>query len=251
VSTVVRFGIELSTLELDVVWRSQPFGELPLILDIPSPGATHAERAALEAQVWTELIERDLADDPGHATNTVVTALQVIARRRLSLHLRTFGPDARRALVAQRGRRTVLGVLDDQGFRLARVADTGLANTLLSLLPEVPAGPGRSVSAPIHGFERASQAASSTAAIEALTEQGLDRTDARTLLDMTTGSIRTGQIAAEVRKRDGHIARSDHVIAFHDTPHGRYQAVVRDEYLTVAPATTTTLARAINTLVHR
>src|SRR2546421_8625100 len=146
--SVLRFGLQLSLLELDVIWRSQRFGELPPIIDVPSPGATHTERAALEAQAWTTLIERDLADDHARPTSAAINTLHVIAHRRLSLHLRTFGPDALRAILAQRGPRTVLGVLDNQHFRLARVADTGLPDTLLSLLPDLPAGPGRSISTP-------------------------------------------------------------------------------------------------------
>jgi EspG family len=250
---VPRFRVELSPVELDVVWRSEPFEELPLIIDVPSPGATHAERAALEARVWAELVERELADDHGRAAAEVVDLLEVIARRRRSLQLRTFGPDPVRAILAVRGPRAVLGVLDEKRLRLANVPDTGLADTLLSLLPEVPAGRGHSVSVSAAALTEATGARTASAAWDVLTRHGLNRDDARILLDMATGSVRTGQIAAD-RRKEGRLIRTDRVVAFHDTQSGRYQTVRKviesADYLTIGPASRVTLARSTEQLLR-
>jgi hypothetical protein len=249
---VPRFTLELSTIELSVVWRSQPFGELPLILDVPTPGATRAERTALETGVWAGLVERELADDHGRATTRLVDALGVIAHRRRSLQLRTFGPDPVRAILAVRGARAVLAVLDDR-FRLAGVPDTGLAGTILSLLPDLPAGPGHPVTVPAAALTAAAEAATSARAWDVLTAHGVNRDDARILVTMATGSIRTGQVAAELRALNGRLTRSPRIVAFHDTPAGRYQTLRKitgaTDHITVSPATPTALARTITDLL--
>jgi ESX secretion-associated protein EspG len=249
---VPRFTLELSPAELDVVWRSQPFGELPLILDVPSPGATHAERAALEAKVWTGLVERELADDHGRPISRLADTLDVLARRRRSLELRTFGPGPLRAILAVRGRRAVLAVLDDR-LRLATVSDTGLAGTLLSLLPDLPAGPGHPVTVPATALAAATQATTPARAWDMLTHHGVNRDEARILVTMATGSIRTGQIAAELRAVNARLARTPRVVAFHDTSGGRYQSVRNSskgtEQLTVAPATPAALVRSATNLL--
>lgn len=248
-----RFTLELSPVELDVVWRSQPFDELPLIIDGPSPGQTHAERAALEAHVWTELIDRDLADDHGRPTSKVVETLGVIDRRLRSLELRTFGPDPIRAILAVHGARAVLALLDQDRLRLANVADTGLARTLLSLLPAHPAGTGRTISLATTAFTAATKADNPPKAWDILHKHGINRDDARTVVAMSIGGFRTGQIAAELRSRGGRILRSPRVVGFHDTPRGRYRTLRKitdsTDQLTIAPAGPATLARDINELL--
>jgi hypothetical protein len=250
---VPRFTLELSPVELDVVWRSQPFDELPLIIDVPSPGRTHAERATLEARVWTDLIERDLADDHGRPTVRVVETLGVIDRRLRSLELRTFGPEPIRAILAVHGARAVLALLDHERIRFAGVADTGLARTLLSLLPAHPAGAGHAISVAMTAFAAASKADNPSKAWDILHKHGTNRDDARTVVDMAIGGFRTGQIAAELRARSGQLVRSARVVAFHDTPRGRYRTLRKvtssTDQLTIAPATPATLARDINDLL--
>ena len=224
---VPRFTIELSAVELDVVWRALSFGDLPLVLDVPSPGATRAARAALEDTVWAGLVDRALAEDHGRATGKLVTVLGVIRRRRWAVQLRTFGPDPRRAILAVHGVRAVLAVLDHERLRLARVPDTGIAGTLLSLLPDVPAGKGHPVTVAAEALTEAAAAGTSAAARDVLRGHGVNRDDAGSLITMTTGSIRTGQIAAEHRAPDGRLTRSPRIVAFYDTPHGRYREIGR------------------------
>lgn len=248
-----RFTLELSTLELDVVWRAQAFDDLPLIIDVPSPGGTRAERASLEAQVWTDLVDRELADDHGHATARLVDALRVINHRRQSLELRVFGPDPLRALLAVRGSRAVLAVLDSERFRLAVVANTGLAKTIVSLLPPLHAGRGHPTSVTTTALANAAKATTPGAAWDALQGHGVNRDDARILLEMATGSTRTGQFAAERRAPDGRRSRSPRIVAFYDTPKGRYQVLRKTigsaEHVTVAPASPQALTRSVSDLV--
>jgi ESX secretion-associated protein EspG len=234
---------DLSAIELDVVWRAAGFGALPLILDVPSPGATHTERAALEDRVWQSLIARGLADDPGQARPRLMDRLETIAQRRKSLQLRVFGADAVRAILATRGHHNVLGVLGER-FHLTAVPATGRAATLVSLLPEVAAGQGRSVSVDTAAFTAA--AADPATAHDTLRRHGLGSGDARTLLAMTTGAVRVSQLVSE--RRNGGTARSRPVSVL-DTAAGRYRVIrtVTDggDHLTVTPVTAAALESAL------
>jgi hypothetical protein len=235
---------DLSTTEFDVVWRASEFGSLPLVLDVPSPGATHAERDVLERRVWTELVARDLADDHGQPDWRLLDRLETIARRRHALELRVLGKGATRAILATRGRRNVLAVLTDR-VRLSSVPATGRAATLLALLPEVPAGQGQSISVDTTVFAAATKAAKPQ---DKLRRHGISTDDARTLLAMATGSVRIAQIVAEVRDSTGRALRS-RAMSVYDTPSGRYRAIrtvtSATDHLTVTPASAASLADAL------
>lgn len=238
---------DLSPTELDVVWRAAGFGALPLIIDVPSPGATYTERAEIERRVWTDLVARELADDHGLPHWRLTDRLETIARPSRSLQLRILGADATRAILATRGRRNVLGVLGDR-FRVSSVPGTGRAATLLALLPDVPAGHGHSVSVDTAVFVAATKAA---APREKLRRHGVSADDARALLAMTTGSVRIAQFVAEARNPDGGAVRSP-AMSVYDTPSGRYRAIRTitpvTDHLTVTPATSASLADALTRL---
>jgi hypothetical protein len=236
-------------VEFDVVWRAQGFDDIPLILDMPSPGATSAERAEVTARAWTALAERELADGQGSPRADLAAALGVIAHRRQSLHLRVVGRDALRAMLATKGQSAVLARLAGEQLRVATLASSGLITALLSVMPDAPPGRGHSVNVAVDTFAEAARASTPSAGRDVLIRHGVNRTDARALLDMTTGSVRTGQVAAELRRPDGRITRSDRVVAFHDTRSGRYLAIRDAGHLTVSPATRATLARAVRELV--
>lgn len=245
-----RGTLDLSATELDVVWRAENLGELPLVIDVPSPGKTHAERADLERRVWTELVDREVADAVGQPVWQLRDLLVVVGRRRRSLQLRVFGQNAINAILAVRGRHVALAVLDGR-FRIRRVADTGLAATLLSLLPPVPAGTGHSVSVRTTAFASAARADSPGRARDILQRNGLSADDARTLLTMTTGILRTAQVVDEWRDDLGATTRS-RPVSVQDTPHGRYRSIRTitgtDDHLTVTPANSTNLAAAVDQL---
>jgi hypothetical protein len=235
---------DLSPTELDVVWRALRIGELPLIIDVPSPGATHAERAVLEGRVWTELVARGLADDHGQPHWRLADRLQTIAWRTRSLELRVFGVDATRAVLATRGRRNVLGVLKDR-FTISSAPATARAATLIALLPEVPPGQGHSVSVDTDLF---ASAVRDDKPHDRLRRHGVSTDDARTLLAMATGSVRIAQIVAETRNANGRTVRS-RAMSVYDTPSGRYRAIrtitAGTDHLTVTPATASALADAL------
>ena len=235
---------DLSPTELDVVWRALRLGDLPLVIDVPSPGATRAERAALERRVWTDLVTRELADDHGQPHWRLADRLRTIAWRTSSLELRVFGADATRAVLATRGRRNVLGVLRDR-FTIGSAPATARAATLIALLPEVPPGQGHSVSVDTGLF---AMAVRDPRPHDRLRRHGVSTDDARTLLAMATGSVRVAQLVAETRDGNGRVVRS-RAMSVYDTPSGRYRAIrtvtAGTDHLTVTPATPSALADAV------
>ena len=238
-------GFELSATELDVVWRASDFGPLPLIIDVPSAGATNSDRRALERRVWTNLVDRGLADDHACAHWRLTDRLETIAQRTRSLQLRVLDTNITRAILATRGRHHVLGVLRER-FHLTAIPGTGIAKTLLALLPDVPAGHGHSVSVSTDMFATAVKKPAS--AIDTLRKYGVSTDDARTLLMMSTGCVRTIQIVTETRDAEGRCTRAQ-PISVHDTAAGRYRVIrtVTDagDHLTVTPASAATLASAL------
>jgi hypothetical protein len=242
--------LDLSATELDVVWRALEFGALPLVVDVPSPGATYAERLDIERRVWVDLVERGLAEDHGRPNWRLHDRLETIARRGRSLELRVFGADATRAILATRGRRNVLAALGDR-FQVRSVPATGRAATILALLPEVPAGHGHSVSVDTAVFADATKTGNP---LDRLRRHGVSTDDARTLLAMATDSVRIAQIVAESRDIDGRAVRS-RAVSVHDTPAGRYQTIrtitASTDHLTVTPATTASIADALAAVTAR
>jgi hypothetical protein len=238
-------GFELSATELDVVWRACGLGPIPLIIDVPSVGATNSDRRALERRVWADLIERGLADDHACAHSRLADRLVTIAQRARSLQLRVIGTNTTNAILATRGRHHVLGVLRER-FHLTAVPGTGIAKTLLALLPDVPAGHGHSVTVSTGTFATAVK--NPATAIDVLRKHGLNTDDARTLLTMSTGCIRTIQVVAETRDAEGRCIRAQ-PISVHDTPTGRYRVIrtITDggDHLTVTPASAAALESAL------
>ena len=78
----------LPATEFDVVWRALDLGDPPLVLTVPSPGRTRAERAAVEARVWSALRERGLAGADGAPLGKLTGRLTTIARSTTAIELR-------------------------------------------------------------------------------------------------------------------------------------------------------------------
>ncbi|MCP3800376.1 ESX secretion-associated protein EspG [Allokutzneria sp. A3M-2-11 16] len=234
--------VRLTGVELDVLWESACLGELPLVLDVPSPGTTHAERAEIVRRTWAELTER------GVPTAAVQGWLRTLAIGRRALELRAWLDGEVRALFSSEGDNAVLAVLSHGGCALRSLPPADPAGRMVAVLPEAPAGRGVSVSVPIASFEAAGRSYRGTDIAEALIRDGLPSTDARVLVSMCEGVTRRGQFCATWRTSHGSRERAARVVGFHDNDSGRYLTLKRGDYLTVAPADSVVLARELNDL---
>ncbi|TDQ05242.1 ESX secretion-associated protein EspG [Labedaea rhizosphaerae] len=232
----------LSATEFDVVWRGLGYGLPPLILDVPSPGATYTERAVIEREVWDALGGRGLADGPGQPRPAVAALFAVIAERKKAIELRV---GALRTVLAVGPRRAVLAQLDGDRMWFATVPETGLAATIVEVLPAAPAGAGRSVTVDARALAAAEAASTPIARQKALQDSGVARGDARALAEMTDGATEVGQFAVEVDGR-----RGDRVVAFYRGTTGRYQLIRHGDHITVTPASAAQLSAAVDRLLE-
>jgi hypothetical protein len=245
-STVV-----LSELEFDVLWESQRFPRRHVVLDVPSPGATRAERDRLVKQVWAGLAERGLA----HGERPVAEladqlALLAYPRRSVDAWIWTDRPI--RALSAAGNGEAVLAVVDTGEVWLIPARDSAFVPAAVSVAGDVPAGPGVSVSTPLAGLREADLAAGGDPAglVTELRERGVNLNRAHNLAQMLGGMRVRGQFGAEVTLRDQRVVRANRVVAFHDTPRGRYLYLVRPsadghDWVTVTPANNSVLAGSV------
>ncbi|MFB9904704.1 ESX secretion-associated protein EspG [Allokutzneria oryzae] len=215
--------VVLSTVEFDVLWNHLGLPEMPLVLRVPSPGKTHSERAELERAVWDDIGERGLGR-PIRLDAELEQMLGVLALPDREVDGRVWLGRSVRVLAAARGSDGVLAVLEGSQLTLRQVADYGLPRTALSVLPPLPAGPGRSITLPSSDLDAAAaQAGDSVAALEAaLRQYGVRAEDANALSTVVSEVGDRGQFGAAARDEHGKRRRADRVIAFFDTPAGRY-----------------------------
>jgi hypothetical protein len=221
-ATPVGEPITISPLEFDVLWDHLRLGELPLVLRVPSPGRTFAERRQLTAEVWQALEQRGL----GHRLSVddrLARLLRLLEKPDREIDGRFGATRGVRLLVAATKDDAVFAVLSKRGLVLSETAVTGLAREALSPLPVVAAGPGESITVRSSVLDAAAGAATTPEAFElALCRHDVRVRDASILRTMVAGVRRQGQFGAAARNRWGHRRRAQHVVGFFDTDHGRY-----------------------------
>jgi ESX secretion-associated protein EspG len=244
-------ALTLSELEFDVLWEHLRLEEMPLAVKVPSPGKTYRERESVAGTVWESLAGRGLVGGRDGIDPDLVDLLCVLDRPDYELDARLWLDGGVRALVAAKGRDGVLARLADGQLSLTPVAVDALPRAAMSLLPELAAGPGYSISVPSAELDTA--AAEAEAADElswVLRDHGVDPQDADELAAMVGNVRRRGQFGAAARDRWGRRHRPGRVIGFFDTPRGRYVQIRRAEsggvaWSTIAPADERRLAQHV------
>ncbi|GAB2733495.1 hypothetical protein GCM10027174_02740 [Salinifilum aidingensis] len=234
--------VALSAVELDVLVEHLDLHPVPLVLTVPSPGRTHTERARIAADAWQALIGRGLAG-PTEPDPELAAHLEVLTSPAREVDARLWLGRSVRALAAGTGgQRAVLAVKDGDAITLHPVAAGGLPRQALSVLPEAPAGPGRSVSVPSADLDAAAAEAGDDVhgLTAALQSRGVRRDDAAAVTDMVRGARFQGQFGAAARDHRGNRVRAGHVVGFFDTERGRYLQLRRStpsgqEWSTLAP----------------
>ncbi len=234
----------LSEAEFDVLWDELRLGPTPVVLRLPSPGRTRAERARITAAGRNGLRRRGLADLAGPAPEPA-RLLGLLAAPRRQLELRAWFGRPVRALAAERGGDGALAVRRD-GFVELRVTGTP-AHALCATLPDRPAGRGRAVSLPTDALAGILAVTEGTPAPDGVITGGpgaASTEDAAVVADLlrAPGGRVDGraQVAAVVYDRWGSPHRPVSHVTVLDTPRGRYRltrAVAGDgtDWSTLAP----------------
>ncbi|WP_330359584.1 ESX secretion-associated protein EspG [Actinosynnema sp. ALI-1.44] len=231
----------LTPLEFDVLWEHLDLGDMPLILKVPSPGRTNAERAELVTRAWQSLEAKGFADrvspDP-----RLAGLLRLVARPHRELDGRLWLGRSVRVFAASEGDAGVLAVQEDDRLTFRGADGLGLPRQVLSVLPQEKAGPGHSVTLPTKDFEVAARESAAPKEFEAaLRRRGLREHDAEALREMIGDVVRQGQFGGAARDKWGRRVRTPRVISFFDTEAGRYLQVRKESgggeaWTTISPA---------------
>jgi EspG family len=224
----------LTTAEFDVLWEWLGLGPTPVVLQLASPGRTHAERRAVQATAWQGLRERALTalDGPDPELGRL---LHLLARPGEQLELRAWW--GREVRVLAGGRHGAGALALREADTVTVTACGSLPSALLRAFPPADRGPGRACTVP-----SAVLAAAPAARVRpVLIDAGVPAADAALLATMLAGTRRRGQVVALGADRWGVLRRAGGVLGVLDGPRGRYlltRSTGEDgvEWTTVAPA---------------
>jgi hypothetical protein len=253
-SNDLREPVTISALEFDVLWEHLRLETMPLVLKVPSPGKTHAERADLERRAWASLDSRGLGR-PVSLDPTLEDLLHLLNRPQSEVDGRLWLGRSVRVLAAAKGQSGVLAVLDNEQLTLRAASSEGLPREALSVLPPCQPGTGHSITLPSADLVAAAERATSTQDLEqALRGRGLRQDDAHALGEMLADAGNRGQFGTAVRDKWGKRVRPDRVVAFFDNPAGRYVQMRRatagqEPWSTVSPIDTRRLVHHLEELL--
>jgi hypothetical protein len=244
--------VVLSTIEFDVLWESERLPNRHVALDVPSPGRTHTERAALVAAAFAGLEQRGLATS-GRAEPDLADWLSLLAYAPISIDSWVWTDHEISALAVASGDQGLLAVVDGAEVWLIPARATAIADAAVSIAGDMPAGPGRSVSLPTDILTKADRG-DPQAMITVLSENGVPLSDAQMLASMVAGMNNRGQLGVESGSRGQRRQRAGRVVAFHDTDAGRYVYLTRASsdgrmWSTITPADNSRLAACVRELL--
>ncbi|HEV8561310.1 MAG TPA: ESX secretion-associated protein EspG [Actinophytocola sp.] len=236
-------SVVLSPLEFDVVWESERLPPRHVALDVLSPGRTHTERTQLTKQAFETLEQRGLARN-GRAVADLADWLNLLAHPQYSIDSWVWTDHEIKSLAVAAGGDGLLAVVEPSEVWLIPARGTALAEAAVSVAGEMPAGRGFSVSVDTDVLLQAdARSGGNPGKLELLLrDHGMSTMDARGLAAMVSGMGTRGQFGAERRPR-----RADRVVAFHDTPEGRYAYLTKPNnagrtWSTITPADNAMLA---------
>ncbi|MGW5051138.1 ESX secretion-associated protein EspG [Actinokineospora sp. NPDC004072] len=248
-------ALVLSALEFDVLWEAERLPAKHVALDVPSPGATHSERARLVEQAFDGLQARGLAKG-GRAVPELADRLALLAYPQVCVDAWVWTDREIAALAVASGNQAMLGAVDRGEVWLIPARATALADAAVSIAGESPAGPGRSVSLPTEVLLEADSRSGGDAQrlITLLAERDLPFSEAQALAAMVSGMGVRGQFGAERAQRDQRRVRAGRVVAFHDTAEGRYLYLARPAndgrmWSTITPADNARLTASVRELI--
>ena len=232
----------LSLPAFEILWEDLRAGSIPHPFDVQTHGETIEERARIKKAVHADLESRNLARR-GRPEPELEDALMLLARpelRIVALGMPDTSADTLlRASVVARGSYAILATQDDRTISLNLVQD--LVQSIVNVLPPMRPGPGKPVTLP-------------TEALKPQQQQGIRQT-VRTTANpdvqlfrqmMSNPPIGTGHFTVTLEQ--GRTKKNFPPVTWVDTAAGRYLNTPgrTPEWITVAPADNTGLARQLS-----
>lgn len=227
--------IQLSAVELYLLWSTMGLGETPDVLDLLQVGRTPARRAELVEEASAALAARDLGTVTAPARD-LAGLVRTLGTATSSLDMRAYGtgtPLFAYAAAAPAGAALAARVGDE--VRMGMVRPTALAHSLFGSLTALPAGPGRPVNVSVTDYEAACEEGRHEGASgfsRSLHAAGLRPMDVNTLASALSTRTGGGQLGATGR------VRTYSAVNWLDTPDGRYALRRNGDWVTVTPADT-------------
>ena len=248
-------SIVLSKLEFDVLWESEKLPPKHEALLVPSPGTTFTERRQLVAKAFADLEQRGLAERE-RAVPELADQLNLLAHHQLSIDTWVWTDRRISSLAVVAGSSALLAAVDGPDVWLIPARETAIAEAAVSIAGDVVAGPGRSVSVPTDLLTAADKESRGNLRefSALLANKGISGQEVKALVDMVSGMGVRGQFGATRAQRDQRTVRASRVVAFHDTPRGRYAHLAKPNNdgrvgSTVTPADSRRLVTFVQELV--
>lgn len=246
-SAVSPYVISLSPVEFEVCWEQVGLGELPPVLDQPSPGRTPAERREIVARTLDGLRARGLADRDG-LRQELVRDLTILARFTWAVDARIARTGPLRARGAVATGWSVIAVQDIGGVSIRPVPEHVLISEMVALAGEASTTRTDSVSIRAAALDLAASRSAGDdlhAFADRLTALGERPADARAVARLCEGPVARGQFRLRLPGDPG----THRAVAYHDGAAGRYLQLRRDGWVTFTPATGAQLAAQVRTLL--
>jgi EspG family len=245
-SAVSPYVISLSPREFEVCWEQAALGELPPVLDQPSPGRTPEERREIVAGTLDGLRARGLADRGG-LRQELVRDLTTLARFTWAVDARIVRTGPLRARGAVATGWSVIAMQDIGGVTIRPVPAHLLIAEMVALAGEAPTTRTDSVSIRAAALDLAASTPGDDlhTFADRLTALGERPADARAVARLCEGAVARGQFRLRLPGDPG----THRVVAYHDGAAGRYLQLRRDGWVTFTPATPAQLAAQIHTLL--
>ncbi|MFL6122440.1 ESX secretion-associated protein EspG [Actinophytocola sp.] len=252
---MTKGSIVLSKLEFDVLWESEGLPAKHEALTVPSPGRTHTERRQLVAKAFDDLEQKGLAKRD-RAVPELADQLNLLAHHQLAIDSWVWTDHRISSLAVLAGHNALLAAVDGPEVWLIPARETAIADAAVSIAGDVVAGPGLSVSVPTEVLAAADAEARGDVRLFAaeLTGRGVAGPDAKTMAEMVRDMNVRGQFGVTRMQRDQRMRRADRLVAFHDTPRGRYVHLAKPNndgrmWSTVTPADSRRLATCVEELM--
>ncbi|GAA2786768.1 ESX secretion-associated protein EspG [Saccharopolyspora taberi] len=228
----------LSTAEFDLVHDVLGLPRPPFPLEVPSRGATMAERSELAAEAMRGLADRGLAVRD-QLVSRLEDLLRLVFDHDVSVDAMGHLDGPLRALAAaSRGLGVLAEIVGDE-VRLSEIRPTSLALSIVGVLPPNDPGPVRSMSMPFEPLARAVEAEADEDdpfggdldEHTALTRAGLPSQDAATLIELVHNRRAGGQFGVTRGS-----TRASTLVTWFDTGQGRYLMTSENSWLSITPA---------------
>jgi len=246
----------LTQAELAVLWRHYELGRLPYPLDVPSLGATESERQRLDHDVRDSLASRGHMHD-----DQLVRLLNLLAEHDVAVDAVGYFDRTVRALAVSKGEEAALAIIDGDQVGIAEIRATGLARSIVDVLPEGEAGPGSGLSVRLEALQAAVRLQEDAPESEdpwgddelderqALERAGLSGQDATAVAELALNRVSGGQFGVTRVTTQLTADRAGTVINWFDTHQGRYLMVTENGWLSLSPTDNERIAHRISSVL--